>query len=57
MGPWKGIRYGSTFSLYNVVNDVAETKSVAVEHPEVVKKIEAAMSEAHVESELFPLAR
>lgn len=52
-GPWKGIRldvmqhrYGP-IELYNIVDDPSETNNIADEHPEIVKRIETIMEEAH----------
>ncbi len=51
---WKGIRLNvrsgldqSTFELYNLSTDLSETKNVAAQHPDIVKKLEAMMQEAH----------
>jgi arylsulfatase A-like enzyme len=55
MGQWKGIQSGSNFQLYNILEDVGETRNLAESHPEVVDEIKAIMSQAHVDSELFPL--
>jgi len=36
---WKLFRYWNKVVLYDLVNDIAETKDVSVENPEVVKKL------------------
>ena len=50
-GDWKAIRipmfHGET-ELYDLSQDIAEAKDVAADHPDVVKKLEAMMDEAHV---------
>ncbi len=55
MGPWKGIRNAADapMELYDMTKDIGETENVATEHAEVVKKIETAMQEAHVPSEIW----
>ena len=61
MGDWKAVRRGlkknpdAPIQLYNLKDDMAESKDVAAENPEVVARIEALMKEAHVPSEQFPL--
>ena len=41
--------------LYNLKVDLAESKNVAAEHPEIVAKLEQLMREQHVPSPEFPL--
>jgi arylsulfatase A-like enzyme len=51
MGDWKGIikPFGSdNFELYNLKNDLDEEHEISREHPEIVKKLKAAIAEAHV---------
>ena len=55
MRQWKGIQVGPKFQLYNVVDDIGESKNLASAYPEVVSQLKAAIEEAHFESELFPL--
>ncbi|WP_422080908.1 arylsulfatase [Ulvibacterium sp.] len=61
MGDWKGVKYkvrtdkDAPMELYNLAIDPSETTNVASKHPEVVAQIEQLLSEARVESELFPL--
>jgi arylsulfatase A-like enzyme len=47
-GTWKGIRLGRTsaLQLYDLRDDIGETKDIAHQHPDVVKKIETIMEEA-----------
>jgi len=52
MGDWKGIRKdifkgNMKIELYNLKNDLAETKDVADQHPDVVAQIEAIMKSEH----------
>ena len=62
MGDWKGIRQNMLkrnnktplkTELYNLKSDIGESKNVADENPEVVKKIEEIMKSARTPSELF----
>lgn len=51
MGDWKGIikPFGSdNFELFNLANDLGEEHEISGEHPDVVKKLKAAIAEAHV---------
>jgi arylsulfatase A-like enzyme len=47
-GKWKGIRqdYTQPVELYDLSNDIGEKKDLAVQFPDVVKKIEEMMKEA-----------
>jgi len=59
MGPWKGVRLNARagaeapIELYNLDSDIGEQKDVAAEHPDVIKKMAAAMKDARVESPYF----
>lgn len=55
MGDWKGIAqpFGGPIELYNLKTDLAETKNVAAQHPEVVQAIRAIMEKEHVPSPLW----
>jgi arylsulfatase A len=62
MGDWKGIREtvmknGSKtqLKLYHLGEDLAESKDVASQHPEVVVEIEKLMHEAHTPHKMFPM--
>ena len=49
-GRWKAIRMPmltGTTELYDLASDLGESTNVAAEHPEIVKRLEAAMSVAH----------
>lgn len=67
MGKWKGVRQkmldkkkgelkANNFNteLYDLDNDPGETTNLADQHPEVLAKIEALMSEAHTPSAEYP---
>ncbi len=60
MGDWKGLRRNlhkqvSALELYDLKNDVSESRNVAAQHPTIVKRIEAIMTREHQPSALFPL--
>ena len=59
-GKWKLVRQNltkgpSAFELYDLEADPGESKDVAADHPDVVKRLEAIAREQHTPSELFPL--
>lgn len=66
-GDWKAIRtrlnppknqanpkYGE-WELYNLASDPTESKNVAAENPEVLKKLTGIAAREHVKSDLFPI--
>jgi arylsulfatase len=61
MGDWKAVRRGlkkdadGPVQLYNLKDDIAESKDVAADHPEIVAEALKLMAEAHVPSAMFPL--
>jgi len=64
MGPWKGVRQNMLrrnnpdplkIELYNLRDDIGESRDVAAQHPEIVAKIREIMEREHEPSELFPL--
>ena len=67
IGDWKGIRTNlnprpkardkkaGEIELYDLASDVAETKDIAAQHPDVVAKISAIMKNQHVPAKLWPL--
>lgn len=62
MGSWKAVRHnvdkdtqGET-ELYDIVNDPGEENNVASLNPDIVKRAEEIMNEAHSASEVFPFA-
>lgn len=58
---WKAVRLEvnknppSPMELYNLDNDPSEKENVADKHPEIVKKMEDLMAEAHVQNDDWPL--
>lgn len=59
MGQWKGIRLGkdSEIMLYNLNEDVAESKNVASKYPEVVKQISEIMKTSVTPSEKYSIGQ
>ncbi|TDB67905.1 arylsulfatase [Arundinibacter roseus] len=60
MGDWKAVKRsqnGGKIELYNMKTDIQESKDVAAANPAVVSKMENVLKEAHVKSEIFPLAK
>jgi len=61
MGDWKAIRLkvrgnpDAPINLYNLKTDIGETKNIAADHPDVVKRITPLFRSAHTPSENFPL--
>lgn len=41
--------------LYDLESDPTESKNVAADHPELVRKLDASMKQEHVPSEVFPI--
>jgi arylsulfatase A-like enzyme len=56
MGNWKGVRLGvhadrpGPIELYDLSADIGEQRDVAAEHPELVRRIDLLMREAHTPS-------
>jgi len=63
MGDWKAVRtkcYNSPDSpleLYNLADDIGETKNVAAEHPELVEQMERILKEERTPSKLWNFER
>ena len=64
MGPWKAVRQNMgkavdakrlTTELYNLDDDIGESKDLAAVHPELVAQAEKIMQAAHTPSSVFPL--
>jgi arylsulfatase A-like enzyme len=57
MGDWKAVRVAinKPLELYDLKDDVGETKNVAVEHPDVIAKIETYLKTARSDSPKWPL--
>ncbi len=56
MGRWKGVVQpidGENIELYNLENDLGETKNVAAEHADVVARIRRIMKDSHTPSPLW----
>ena len=62
MGDWKAIRLNadkvpqSAIELYDLSKDEGETTDLSAANPEIVKKMEELMKQAHTPSEVFPFA-
>jgi arylsulfatase A-like enzyme len=60
-GDWKGVRIGlkrnpgAKVQLFNLKQDVAESRDVAADHPDIVGRIDRIMREGRTESPLWPL--
>jgi len=59
MGDWKAVRLtpSDPIELYNLREDLGETRDVAGAHQEVVARVAEIMATGRTESELFPLRR
>ena len=61
MGDWKGIRLKvknnptAPIQLYNLKQDIGETKNIATNHPDIIKRITQLFKSAHTPSDRFPL--
>ncbi|MEO8268126.1 MAG: arylsulfatase [Aureliella sp.] len=60
IGPWKAVRQGiqqgnMDVELYNIDEDISETRNVAAEHPRLVAKLTAQMTQVRTPSATFPL--
>jgi arylsulfatase A len=60
MGNWKAVKLnvdkinqGET-ELYDLTNDISETNNIASANPQIVKKLEELMKQAHIKSKEFP---
>jgi arylsulfatase len=59
MGDWKGVRQNIFndnlhIELYNLEDDIGETKDISGDHPDIVKRIEEIMKTARIPSREFP---
>jgi arylsulfatase len=59
MGKWKALRLkpGRKIQLYDLDSDIAESKDLADEHPEIVAKMAEIFTTGRTESEVFPLPK
>ncbi len=57
MGKWKGIRLGQkgTLQLYDLDADLGETRDLAAQHPDIVKKLEGFMESAVIPHPNYPV--
>ncbi len=57
-GLWKVYRAapGRPVELYDLANDIGETRDVAAQHPEIAARLEALLTQARIESAEFPLS-
>jgi arylsulfatase A-like enzyme len=58
MGDWKGVRVrnrNGPIELYNLKEDLGETRNIAAQHPDVVAKISDLMRSARSDSSDFPV--
>lgn len=53
MDNWKAIKRKSEIELYNLQNDIGETKDVSKQNPQIVKQIEQYMNESRFDAEYF----
>ena len=62
MGNWKAVKLNidktpqGVTELYNLSTDIGETNNIALSNPEIVKKMEEIMKQAHTTSDVFPFA-
>jgi arylsulfatase A len=62
MGNWKAVKLNidknpqGPVELYDLSSDIGETTNIAVMHPDVIKKLDKIMKEAHTPSEVFPFS-
>ncbi|MFZ2339780.1 MAG: arylsulfatase [Bacteroidales bacterium] len=62
MGDWKAVKLNagkgteSTVELYDLSADEGETTDLAPSNPDLVKKLEQVMNDAHVPSDIFPFS-
>ena len=55
-GVRRNLHRGNTrVELYNLADDVGETKNLAAQRPDLVRRLEQVMTAQHVPSALFPL--
>jgi len=59
MGKWKAVRLkpGRKIQLYDLDSDIAESKDLADEHPDIVAKMAEIFKTGRTESEVFPLPK
>lgn len=57
-GDWKAIRNGpnAKLELYNLADDIGETRDLAAQHPDLVARAEQYIAAAYVESPDYPIS-
>ena len=57
VGDWKGVRRNpdAPTEIYNLVEDLGESRNVAARHPDIVARVEEIFIEARTESEHWPV--
>jgi hypothetical protein len=62
MGNWKAVKLNvdkvpeGALELYDLSDDIGETNNVASLNPEIAKKMEDIMKQAHTPSDIFPFS-
>lgn len=56
MGRWKGVRHGLTapLELYDLLNDIGESRNIAAAHQEVVRKMQEFLADCRMDSLEYP---
>jgi arylsulfatase A-like enzyme len=59
MGKWKAVRLrpGEKIELYDLDNDISESKDLADKYPEIVAEMAELFRTGRTESEVFPLPK
>ncbi len=57
MGDWKLLRFvrSGKVELYNLRDDLGETRDITKDHPEIVARLEKYLAEARIPSQTFPM--
>ncbi|MDF7823888.1 sulfatase-like hydrolase/transferase [Pontiellaceae bacterium B12227] len=58
MGKWKAVRYGvqSKVELYNLDEDLYETKNVAADYPEVLERMKKILETESTKTDFYPMS-
>ena len=56
-GKWKLVKQKGNTELFDLSKDLSETTNLSAKYPKVLAEMEKIMSEARVDSELFPLKK